>query len=251
MAGTAGNGSYGTYRAAWEPGEPAGRWAAPVGLLAAIAIALLAIPGVAVHSALHGGPNPFHILLSLFFSVNLLICYWELCLFFRIDEITERGERWRAWSRDSSRTAAAEFLMTRVPLTQACSPRVWADVWATYAVFDSAYVDRNTYGFNVDIANGFATPVTTLILYTAMTGGLLPAIAVGVLGTMLCWQWVYVSSLYLVSFFIGGKRRRVEARHFYAFMVFPNSVWILLPIVGLYVSIRLIVDGDFSILGIG
>lgn len=248
MSGMAGNDSY---RAAWEPGRPVGRWSAPVGLLAALAIALLAIPGIAVHIALHGGPNPFYILLSLFFSTNLIICYWELCLFFRINEIKARGERWREWSRDSGRTAAAELLMTNVPLRQACSPRVWADVWAAYSVFDSAYVDRNTYGFNVDIANGFATPVTTLILYVAMTGGLLPSIAVGILGAMLCWQWVYSSTLYLASFFIGGKRTRVQGRHFYAFMVFPNSVWIVLPMVGLYVSIRLIVDGDFSVLGIG
>ncbi len=240
-----------SYRAAWEPGQPAGRWSAPTGLLAAIAIVALWVPGIAVHSALHGGPSFFYILLSLFFSINLMICYWEMCLYFRIDEIKASGERWREWGDATGRTPAVAFLTTRVPLRQACSPRLWADVWAAYSVFDSAYTNRNTYGFNVDIANGFATPVTTLILYVTMTGGLLPAIAVGILATMLFWQWVYMSSLYLVSFFVGGKRDRVGGRDFYVFMVLPNSIWILIPMVGLYVSIRLIVDGNFSVLGIG
>lgn len=32
-------------------------------------------------------------------------------------------------------------------------------------VIDSAYEERSTFGFNVDIGDGFVTPVPTLILY--------------------------------------------------------------------------------------
>ena len=225
------------------------RWSAPAGLIAVLAIGLLAIPGVVAHYALHGGLNVFHILFSLFFSTNLVICYWEICLFFRRDDMDARAEYWRRRGNDGGRTPAIAFLTARVPLSQVCSPTVWADVWAAYSTFDSAYIDRNTYGFNVDIANGFATPVPTLILYVAFTGGLLPAVAVGILGTMLCWQWVYLSSLYLVSFFVGQKRNRLSRRDFYIFILGMNSAWILIPVVGLYVSIRLILDDNFSVLG--
>lgn len=230
--------------------EPTGRWAAPAALLALLAIALLALPGIGARYALHGHLNAFHVLFSLFLSTNLLICCWEICLFFRRDYIETRAEYWRERRNQTGRTPAVEFLTARVPLNRILSPTVWADVWATYSMFDSAYADRNTYGFNIDIGNGFVTLLPTLILYIAYTGGIIPAMAVGILGTMLFWQWTYASSLYLVSFFVGRKRNLITARELYVYILSLNAVWILIPIVGLYLSIRLILDGDYSVLGI-
>jgi len=231
-------------------GERTDGWGVPAGLLAVLAIVLLALPGVAARYVLHENLNAFHFLFCLFFSTNLVISYWEMCLFFRRDEIEARLERWRRRHEDTGRTPAVEFLTTRVPLRRMLSPTVWADVWATYSMFDSAYADRNTYGFNIDIANGFTTPVTTVFLYAAYTAGEVPAIATGIIGAMLFWQWTYASSLYLVSFFVGGKQGRVTTREFYVYIFGPNAIWIMIPIVGLYISIRLILDGDYSALGI-
>ncbi len=226
------------------------RWGAPAGLIAVLAVALLALPGIGVRYLLHGDLDAFQCLFSLFFSTNLLICYWEMCLFFRRDYIEERAEFWRRRRHETGRTPAVEFLTTSVPLHRILSPTVWADVWATYSLFDSAYADRNTYGFNVDIANGFLTPALSLTLYVTYTAGLLPAVAAGILGAMLFWQWVYASSLYLVSFLVGQKQTLITTREFYIYIFGPNAIWVLLPMLGLYVSVRLILDGDYSVLGI-
>lgn len=230
--------------------ESSGQWGAPAGLLAVLAIIILAIPGIAVRYHLQDGLDPFQFLLSLYFAINLVICYWEICLYFRRDYIEARARYWRNHWNETGRSPAVEFLTTRVPLRQSLSPTVWADVWAAYSMYDSAYADRNTYGFNIDIGNGFVTPIPTIALYVAYAAGVMPAIAAGIIGAMLFWQWVYASSLYLVSFFVGQKRTLVKARDFYVFIVGPNSVWVLIPIVGLYVSIRLILTGDYSVLGI-
>ena len=228
---------------------PAPRWGAPAGLVAVVAVALLALPGIGVRYLLHGDVDAFHCLFSLFFSINLLIAYWEICLFFRRDYIEKRAEFWRRRWRDTGRTPALEFLTSSVPLNRILSPTVWADVWATYSVFDSAYADRNTYGFNIDIANGFATPAPSLVLYATYTGGLLPAVAAGILGAMLFWQWVYGSSLYLVSFFVGQKRALITRREFWIYIFSLNAIWVLLPMLGVYLSVRLVVDGDYRVLG--
>ncbi len=230
--------------------EQTAGWGAPAGLLSVIAIALMALPGIGARYWIHGGVDPIHCLLSLFFSINLLICYWEMALFFRRDYIETRAEFWRRRQNDTGRTPAVEFLTARVPLRRAFSPTVWADVWATYSMFDTAYADRNTYGFNIDIGNGSATPIPTVILYVTFAAGVLPAMAAGILGAMLFWQWTYASSLYLVSFFVGRKRSLISRRDFYVFLFGPNAIWILTPMLGLYVSIRLILDGDYSVLGL-
>lgn len=221
----------------------------PAGLLAALIIALLSLLGIGGRYHLHGDFNAVHFLFSLFFSTNLLICYWEACLFFRRDYIEARFGYWRERHRETGRTPALEFLSTRVPLSRVLSPTVWADTWATYSMIDASYSDRRTFGFTADIGNGFVTPLPTLILYLAYTLGFLPAVVAGTIGAMLFWQWVYVSSLYWVSFFVAGRQKHITTGELYTYVVTLNAVWVLVPAFGLYVSLRLILDGNYGVLG--
>ena len=221
----------------------------PAGLLAALAAALLALLGLGTRYYVHGDFNAFHCLFSLFFSVNLLICSWEMCLFFRRDYIEQRTAYWRRRQRETGRTPAREFLATKVPWRQILSPTVWADVWATYSMIDDSYSDRRTFGFNVDVGNGFVTPVPTLILYAAYTVNFLPAVLVGILGVMLFWQWTYVSSLYWVSFFVARRQNHLTRGDLYTYVGAANLPWVLFPLLGLYLSVRLILEGNYSVLG--
>jgi len=212
-------------------------------------IAVLTAVGIGGRYWVNGHLNAYFCLLSLFFSTNLLICYWEACLFWRRDSIGQRTEYWRQRREETGRTPAVEFLTTKVPLTQILSPTVWADVWATFSMYDESYTDRRTYGFNIDIANGFFTAVPTLVLYAAFTVAFLPALFAGILGVMLFWQWAYATSVYLVSFFVAGRHKLISRADLYIYIWGTNSVWVLSGLLGLYVSIRLIVDGDYTVLG--
>lgn len=223
--------------------------AIPAGLLAALIVALLALAGIGGRYWTRGDLDEIHALLSLFFSVNLVICYWEQCLFFKRDYIEKRAKYWDDRRRKTGRTPVVEFLVHRVPLRRIASPTLWADVWATYSQYDSSYADGRTFGFNVDIANGFATPIPTLILYAAFTFNLMPALVVGIIGTILFWQLAYMTSIYWVSFFVAGRQERISRREKYIYIYGMNCPWVLFALLGLYVSIRLIVDSDYSVLG--
>ena len=194
-------------------------------------------------------PECYFCLLSLFFSTNLLICYCETCLFRQLDYIRQRAEYWRQRREETGRSPVVEFLATEVPLTKILSPTVWADVWAFYSLYDGSYTDRRTYGFNIDIANGFFTPVPTLALYAAFTVAFLPALFAGILGVMLFWQWAYATSVYIMSFFVAGRHKLISRADVSIYIWGANASWVLFPLLGLYVSIRLIVDGDYSVLG--
>ena len=222
----------------------------PVVLFAMLVVAGFTLPGIALHYWEHGGLNPAYCILALFFSINLLICYWEICLVLRRDHIADRAEHWRKRQRETGCTPGMEFLTSRVPLRDLLSARLWGDLWSAYSVYDGSYGDHRTYGFNVDMGNGFFTPIPTLLLYAAFTVDFMPAVYAGILGIALFWQWAYITSLYWVSFHTAGRRRQIGRRYlYYAYVVAPNSIWILLPLLGLYVSIRLIVDGHYGILG--
>ncbi len=218
-------------------------------LFTALAIAVPALTGVGARYLVRGDFDIIHILLILFFSINLWVCYWEVCLFLKRDYVEQRAGYWRERRRKTGRTPAVEFLAGKVPLSDVLSPTVWADVWATYSQFDSSYADRRTYGYNVDIANGFVTPVPTLILFAAYTVDFLPAVAAGIIGAMMFWQLIYATSVYWVSFFAAGRQSRIGRRDMYIYIWALNCPWVLFALLGLYVSVRLIADGDYRVLG--
>ena len=224
-------------------------WGMPVGLFAALVVALLALLGIGTRYYVYGDLNVIHCLLSLFFSINLLICYWEVCLFLRRDHIEKRTEYWRRRQRETGRTPAGEFLSTKATLRQLLSPTLWADVWATYSLLDGSFSDRRTFGFNADVVNGFFTPVPTLILYAAYTVEFLPAALAGILGVMLFWQWAYVTSVYWVSFFVAKRQSLITRNEMYTYIGAMNAPWVLCALLGLYVSVRLILDGNYGVLG--
>ena len=219
------------------------------GLFAALTVMLLTLLGIGTRYDVVGDLNVVHSLLSLFFSTNLVVSYWEMCLFLKRDYIEERTEYWRQRQRETGKTPAVEFLTTRVPLKRILTPTVWADVWATYSQIDASFSDRRTWGFNVDVANGFFTPLPTLVLYAALTVNFMPAILTGMLGLILSWQWAYATSVYWVSFFMAGRQRFLTRAELFGYVGALNAPWVFFGLLGMYVSARLILDGDYGVLG--
>ena len=220
-----------------------------VAVFAAAFVVVLTLAWNTVSYRLHGGPNPYYLVLSLFLSINLLICCWEMCLYLRRDYIVERARYWRDLRASTGRNPAMEFLTAAVPLRRVGSPTVWADVWAAYALYDGAYTNRSTFGFNADVGNGFFTPIPSIVLLAALTSGFMPATFAGILGIALFWQWVYVSSLYAVSFWMAGSHEALPRAVRWLYVWGPNAVWIVVPLLGLFVSARLILEGTYGIVG--
>jgi len=218
--------------------------------LIALIVAALALPGIVLRHQAAGGLDPVHTTLCVFLAVNLLICYWEICLFFRRDYIETRTEFWRERQRETGRLAAAEFFFGRASLWRALSPTLWADIWATYAQYDTSFAERKSFGFNADVGNGFVTLIPTLLLYGAFATGFLPAVVAGLVGLAFFWQQTYVTSLYMVSFLIGGRQRLISRRDFWLMVVGSNWPWVAFPVLGIYVSLRLILDGNYAVLGL-
>ena len=195
--------------------------------------------------------NAFHIVLTVLFAVNMAVCYWEICLHRHLDHINARMDYWRSEQKSKGISPAAAYLTTRLSLspTKVLSPKFWAEIYAAYAFYDPAYLDRKSAGFNIDIGNGYWTLVPTLILIVNFTSPFLPAFVAGIIGLALFYQWIYVTGLYVASFFVGQQHKQLSRGEVFLYIWMINVAWIAISVIGFYVSLRLVLDQNYGVLG--
>jgi len=110
----------------------------PVWLFSVLVIVGLTLIGVVTRLNQHAELDPLYVVFAVFFSTNLLISYWEICLFHKRDYIEERGAHWRERHEESGKSPVVEFLLARVSLARPFSPTLWADAWGAYSVYDGS-----------------------------------------------------------------------------------------------------------------
>jgi hypothetical protein len=215
--------------------------------IVAIAIALGTGVPVLLHYQVHGAFNVHEAVLAFFLWLNAIIALWEICLFLRIDLIEEQHARFVREYRGRELDRVKDFFSREVPLSRVFSPSVWAELWSSYSVFDPSYADRKSFGFFVDIGNGFSTLVPALLFLYGMTYEPIPARALGIVGLLLFYQMWYGTVVYLASYLMNERYRGHSAFNVALFVGLSNGLWLTFPIWGIVVSILLIGSGSYEI----
>lgn len=205
-------------------------------------VAWVATP-VAAHYAAHGVVNGWHFCLAVFLAINTLICVWEISLGSQIAEIEQRHR-----DPGARREELVELFALRVAARELFRARLWARVWSYYALYDPSYADRRSFGFAIDVGNGWSTLLPGLLFLAGMTAGFLSPVALGILGALIFYQKLYGTCLYLFTFVFNRRHEGHRLAHVLALVGGTNSIWLLFPAIGLYVSIRLIVENRFELI---
>ncbi len=101
-----------------------------------------------------------------------------------------------------------KFFNYPLSFSEAFSLRFWTKVWSTYALYDPSYQNNESFGFFIDVGNGWTTLVPTLVWLYAMTyNDLVPARALGCLGIAKFWQELYGTVIYALSFFFNNRQK--------------------------------------------
>src|SRR5882724_538559 len=141
----------------------------PVYQIVSLAIALGTGLPVYLHQRVTGAFNVNEAALAFFLWLNVVVALWEICLYLRIDLIHEQHEDFIERYRGRELDRVKDFFATRVPLSRIFSPSVWAELWSSYSVFDPSYADKKSFGFFIDIGNGFSTLMPCLLFLYGMT----------------------------------------------------------------------------------
>lgn len=201
--------------------------------------------------ALHQSKNgvllqPLHASLALFLAIDVLICIWEIILFFYIGKIQDEfaGKK----KKYEPGTVGRVFLFENASLSEVLSPSYWTQVWSTYALADRCYADIHSFGWNVDVGNGFSMLIPTVIFAVGMClqEELMPARVLGVIGLPMFYQQLYGTLVYFMQYMINKRWQDHASSNLQIFLmvIVPNIIWVIFPSIGVYASVKLILADE-------
>ena len=140
-----------------------------------------------------------------------------------------------------------DLFMRPIPVLRYFSFRVWAPVWSGYALFDEGYADKRSFGYNIDVGNGFSTLIPATLFAFGMTFHVLPARVLGIIGVIIFWQMFYGTVVYFFQYLNNRRYEGHSLRDVLVVVGVSNVAWLVVPVWGLKVSIDLIMDGTYAV----
>ena len=217
----------------------------------AAVIATVVVVGTLFHTWLHqrehGIYNITQIGLAFFLVINMMIAWWEIALFVCQDQIHAEYEATKEPYRGRELQRIGEIFARPIPLLRVFSFSEWTTIWSGYSLFDPGYSDRRSFGYNIDVGNGFTTLIPATLFAFGMTFELMPARWLGIIGVVMFWQMFYGTSVYFFQFFNNGRHEGHSLRDLLLFVGITNLMWLVFPIWGLWTSIQLILSGSYGL----
>jgi len=221
-----------------------------VGLFLVLYVCISTAVPIYLHIQHHHTFNVPQALLSFFLPLNVLICIWEISLGLNIVHIKGHFEALRKEYKQPWGAVMALFLE---PLTLAkmFSLRFWSRIWSTYSLYDPSYSNRESYGFFVDVSNGWTTLLPSLLYLYCMsaTQYFLSARFIGVVGLIKFYTEFHGTCVYFLSFFFNSRHVGKGVVEVALFVGLSNGLWFFFPLLGLWCSYQLVLNDNYSVFG--
>jgi hypothetical protein len=196
------------------------------------------------HYLAHGVVNGWQVTVAIFLAINMLIAIWEISLYFRIGDL----ERWHREPRATSGKPRGNLYTTKVTVSELASTHLWARVWSEYARYDPSYAERRSFGFAIDVGNGFSTLLPSLFLLIGLTFPLVSPVVLGVVGILVFYQKFYCTCLYFFTYIFNRRYEGHSAAAVIGVVGGTNGIWLVFPAVGFYVCLRLLFENRFDLI---
>jgi len=147
-----------------------------------------------------------------------------------------------------------EFFTYKLPsLFTIFDLKFWSKVWSTYSIYDPSYANKESFGFFVDVGNGWTTIIPSIIWYICITNHdfhkeIFTPFVIGIIGLIKFYQEFYGTCIYFLSFFLNLRHYGKSFFEVFMFVGFSNGLWFFFPLLGMYVSIHLIIHNNYNIL---
>lgn len=137
-----------------------------------------------------------------------------------------------------------------MPLTlpQLLETKTWARMWSTYALFDTSYQNNESYGFFIDVGNGWTTILPCVLLNVGMIApDRVSPLVLGCVTIASYWQMLYGTLVYFLSFLLNHRYKGHNLLHIATFVGVSNGIWIIFPAMAIYAAVNVLRDGNMAI----
>lgn len=202
---------------------------------------------VALHRHVHGVYNVHQIMIGFFLVLNLLVNFWEFGLYFTADEIRDEYLATKDRFAGKPMDRMDEVFAMRIPLSKLFSFHSWTGIWSSYALFDPGYSRKGSFGWNIDVGNGFSTFVPASLFAIGMTYEFFSARILGMIGIAMFWQMFYGTVVYFFQFFVNDRHVGHSTKDVAIFVGSTNVMWFIFPIWGMALSVAMVLSDSYAI----
>jgi hypothetical protein len=195
-------------------------------------------------------PNTLGITILTFNNLNILISLCEVVLGRYIHIIQDDYKKLQQQYPNNQRHQAAfAFLFYPLSMRTLFNGRIWSKMWSTYSLWDPSYSNPESFGFFIDVGNGYSTILPCLLWNVAI---LFPNwihkhhydTLVGFIGACSYWQVLYGTIIYFLSFCWNKRYLNKPLVEVIGFVGVANGIWFVFPILALYASYMILLSQD-------
>jgi hypothetical protein len=185
-----------------------------------------------------------------FNNLNILIALCEIVLGRYIHVIQDDYNKLQQQYPGNQRYQAAfAYLFHPLSMRTLFHGRIWSKMWSTYSLWDPSYSNPESFGFFIDVGNGYSTILPCLLWNVAV---LFPKwihqnhydVIVGFIGACSYWQVLYGTIIYLLSFIWNKRYLNKPLVEVIGFVGLANGIWFVFPIIALYASYLILHSQD-------
>jgi hypothetical protein len=196
----------------------------------------------------------YGIVISLLFfnNLNILIALCEITLGKHIALIKSDFQKMKQQfaPKNEEMVAALAFLFLPLPWDRLFDGRLWSRMWSTYSLYDPSYQNDESFGFFIDVGNGWSTIPPCLLMNAAIV---MPQhfspLLVGCICLASYWQILYGTIIYFLSFVWNKRWQGKKLGEVMAFVGISNGIWFFFPLAGIYACVSMLDTKDFSVFG--
>jgi hypothetical protein len=201
-----------------------------------------------LHYTEHNVFNVYQIALSFFLPLNMLICIWEIGLGLYITKIKkDYKDQLKIW-KGNEFGSIIDFFHTPLTLYQLFTLKYWTRVWSTYSLYDPSYSNIESFGFFVDVSNGWSFLIPSgIFLYSMTYDPPVDARTLAVMGLILFYVMFHGTCIYFLSFFLNGRHKKFGAFEVGLFIGGSNGLWFVFPLIGVFACYVMIQSNSYDI----
>jgi hypothetical protein len=190
--------------------------------------------------------------MSFFIPLNILICLWEISLGLQITYINKETSRLNTiYTNTNGRyQAVIDFFTRGLSINDIFSSKYWCILWSIYSIYDSSYSNKESFGFFIDVGNGWTTIIPSLLFIIGLTYDIFNPKILGIIGIIQFYQEFYGTIIYFLSFLFNERYKGKKINELLLFVGFTNGLWMIFPLIGMYISIIMIMDNNYDIVRI-